>query len=313
MPLGAAKVGLFGAAGSSAGVAWAGDRGLAYGGASNVNPASNVIDYFDITSAGNASDFGDLTGAGAAYSGPSNGSRGVMCSVENNSIRMDYVTIGSTGNATDFGDMSEAGDWSGSSNGTRGVMAGKSDKIEYITIATAGDATDFGDATVSRSSEQAAISNGDGDRGVFAGGRGASASEVTIDYVTISTTGNATDFGDLTVRRDGLACCASETRGCFMGGYNHPASGTGNVNTIDYITIGTTGDAADFGDLLLKCRQFGGTSNLTRGVACGGVHDTPSLAESNVIQYITIASTGNATDFGDLTHSNRGTGALSGD
>ena len=312
MPLGAAKAGLFGAAGSS-GVAWSGDRGIAYGGAGNVNPESNVIDYFDITSTGNASDFGDLTGAGTAHTGPSNGSRGVMCAVENESIRMDYITIGSTGNATDFGDMSEAGEWHGCSNGTRGVIAQEGgNEIEYITIASAGDATDFGDLTVARGNG-VAISNGDDDRGVFAGGRGASASEDVIDYVTMSTTGNATDFGDLTEERDNLASCASETRGCFMGGYDHPATGTGNTNTIDYITIGSTGNASDFGDLLLKCRQFGGTSNLTRGVACGGVHDTSPQSESNVIQYITIGSTGNATDFGDLTHSNRGTGALSGD
>lgn len=40
--------------------------------------------------------------------------------------------------------------------------------------------------------------------GLFGGGYGSAASNV-IDYVTIASTGNATDFGDLTVARYYLA------------------------------------------------------------------------------------------------------------
>ena len=76
-----------------------------------------------------------------------------------------------------------------------------------------------------------------GTRGVFAGGN-----SNTIDYVTISTTGNAINFGDLTVSRTSQGGGTSRTRGLFGGGYNPLIS-------IDFVTIASTGDAADFGDL----------------------------------------------------------------
>lgn len=45
-----------------------------------------------------------------------------------------------------------------------------------------------------------------GVRGVFGGGYNASGLFTnTMDYITISTLGNATDFGDLTVARQGAA------------------------------------------------------------------------------------------------------------
>jgi len=67
----------------------------------------------------------------------------------------------------------------------------------------------------------------------------------TIDYITIQTLGNATDFGNLTSTRAFGASCASNTRGLFGGG----GGSGGYVNIIEYITIVTLGDATDFGDL----------------------------------------------------------------
>ena len=127
-------------------------------------------------------------------------------------------------------------------------------------------------------------------RGLFGGGSTGSDSNV-IDYVTIASTGNATDFGDLTVARYGLAGCSSTTRGLFAGGYS-PTS-----NVIDYVTIASTGNATDFGDLTVARYYLAGCSSSTRGLFGGG--NTGSY--SNVIDYVTIASTGNATDFGNLT------------
>ena len=68
-----------------------------------------------------------------------------------------------------------------------------------------------------------------------------------------------------------------------------------NRNIIDYITIGSTGNATDFGDLTTSDILRGGSNN-TRAVFMGGA---PS---NDVIDYVTIGSTGNATDFGDLTY-----------
>jgi len=84
----------------------------------------------------------------------------------------------------------------------------------------------------------------------------------------------------------------------FMGGYT---TGDSLTNTIDYINFASTGNATDFGDLISVMRNGskGSVSSSTRGVVGGGA--TGSDAEYNIIQYITFASVGNATDFGDLT------------
>jgi hypothetical protein len=67
-----------------------------------------------------------------------------------------------------------------------------------------------------------------------------------IDFVTISSTGNASDFGDLTVARGGMGGLSSSTRGLTCRWSADPST-----NTIDYITIASTGNAVDFGDLII--------------------------------------------------------------
>ena len=83
-----------------------------------------------------------------------------------------------------------------------------------------------------------------------------------------------------------------------MGGTTVPAI----VNTIDYITIASTGDAINFGDLSTSNGANGqpGASNQTRGLSIGGFHMTPGSTSVNEIDYVTIATTGDAVDFGDL-------------
>ena len=134
-------------------------------------------------------------------------------------------------------------------------------------------------------------------RGLFAGGFGSN----TIMYVSISTAGNALDFGDLTRTGNWMAACSSATRGVFAGGGDN-----GRSNIMDYVTIATTGNATDFGDLAVPFGDtqnlgMGGASDATRGVFAGGNLGTAD--NTNVIQYITIATTGNSTNFGQLTTS----------
>ena len=75
--------------------------------------------------------------------------------------------------------------------------------------------------------------------------------------------------------------------------------GGATYNVIDYITMASTGNATDFGDMIESNSYYGGgTSSPGRGVVGGG-NITGSL--TNRIAYITIASTGNAQDFGDLS------------
>ena len=143
-------------------------------------------------------------------------------------------------------------------------------------------------------------------RGVYGGGTGPSTYDNSMEYITIASTGNASDFGDLTVGRKNLASCDNDTRGCFAGG---ESAGTTNINTIDYITIASTGNATDFGDTVNQdsfatagqADSDHGVTGIDRGVIGGGYD--PFTGAKNHIQYITISSAGNATDFGDLTRS----------
>jgi len=82
-------------------------------------------------------------------------------------------------------------------------------------------------------------------RALFGGGFTGARTNV-IDYVTIATTGNVSDFGDLTVARNGLGGMASSTRAVFAGGWN----GASSYNVIDYVTIASTGNATSFGSLI---------------------------------------------------------------
>ena len=102
-----------------------------------------------------------------------------------------------------------------------------------------------------------------GARGLFGGGEVASPATFTniIDYITISTLGDAVDFGDLISQTKSLTACASSTRGLFAGGI-----APSNVNTINYVTILSTGNAQDFGDLTDTRRDFAACSNAHGGL-----------------------------------------------
>jgi hypothetical protein len=149
-----------------------------------------------------------------------------------------------------------------------------------------------------------------GARGLFGGsytyGPSSRPSSNVIDYITISSTGNAIDFGDLTLARGTGGSCASSTRGVFGGGNTGAPASPGANNTIDYVTISSTGNAQDFGDLTAAREHgVGSCSSSTRGIFGGG---TPL---TNIIDFVTISSTGNAVDFGDLTVARYGVASFS--
>ena len=133
-------------------------------------------------------------------------------------------------------------------------------------------------------------------RGVFGSGTG---NTQLIEYVNTATQGNSTNFGTLTVSRDTQSgSCASSIRGIFAGG--SPVT-----NVIDYITIASEGNAIDFGDLTVARLYLSGSSSSTRGIFAGGFTPTPTNINLNTIDYITIATIGNALDFGDLISATR--------
>ncbi len=138
-------------------------------------------------------------------------------------------------------------------------------------------------------------------RGFFAGGGTTPNYTNAIDFITISSSGNAQDFGDLTQEKQSLGGTANSTRGIFASGYNtpvFPATGN-NTDRIEYITTATTGNALDFGNLDSAIRYASCAANSTRGLIAGGYY--PSYIDR--IEYITIASLGDAQTFGTLTAS----------
>ena len=120
-----------------------------------------------------------------------------------------------------------------------------------------------------------------------------------IDYITIASTGNASDFGDLASGLTGsMGSCSDETRGIFAGGYDAP---NGAKDMIQYVTMASTGDSVDFGgDLPAAVNNMYGISSPTRAVFNAGSSD------SNALSYITIQTTGvDASDFGDTPYKSR--------
>ena len=69
-----------------------------------------------------------------------------------------------------------------------------------------------------------------------------------MEFITTATLGNAVDFGDLTQARTSSAATSSPTRMVIIGGGTGPSYPYTVVNTIDFVTIATTGNAVDFGD-----------------------------------------------------------------
>ena len=140
-----------------------------------------------------------------------------------------------------------------------------STQITYINISTLGNSQYFGDAT---SSNWALCGGGsDGRRGVFAGGLPNAGFLNTIEYITLASTGNALDFGDLSIAAGGDSggCSSSSTRALFARPLIR-SPGTAATNVIDYITISTTGNAIDFGDLTQIREILQSLASRTRGI-----------------------------------------------
>ena len=140
------------------------------------------------------------------------------------------------------------------------------------------------------STNPAGTSGGLGARGLFGGGyisSGPTISVNTIEYITISTLGDAIDFGDLISPQRYMSACASSTRAVFAGG--HPGS-----SNIEYFNISSTGQpSTDFGaNLSFSQNRGSAAANSTRGLFHSGF--SPSG-----IDEVTIASTGTRSSFGN--------------
>ena len=257
-------------------------RGFFAGGDSVPGQADNkAIEFTIFSSSGGGNDFGDMTSTKAYLNGMSNDIRGFFVGgattpeyVNQNTI--EFVTMASTGNGNDFGDLSTiTRSGSSAASNTRGILQlGQTNPlpgnnlIEFITLSTLGNSQNFGEVTTLAKSGSAAVASST--RACFMAGSGTTgnAGHVSnvIDFVTISTLGNAQDFGDTTVAVDALAGASNSTRGLHAGGRTGSPAAEALQNVIGFITIASTGNASDFGDLVTPTRYLAGCSDSHGGI-----------------------------------------------
>ena len=268
----------------------------------------NTIQYINIATTGNAEDFGDLAGISYGNCTFSSRTKGIFL---DNSPNNQYVNITSTGNAISTGDAEPSNGFerNGGSNGVRAIFSrgGYTNTLCYYTISSDAKGTEFGDLVTATHTARGLVGNSP-TRWVEGAGfnPGATTMYNSMEYINITSMGNAADFGDLTVARGGgRGTGGNAIRGIYAGGYLG-APGGQNSNVIDYITVATLGNAADFGDLSAVSENPCIMTSSTRAVLAGGNSGNPS--PNNVlanIDYIQIMTTGNSVDFGDFTNGDK--------
>ena len=292
-----------------------GGIGIVGGGYSAATSPIDTIESIRIQTMGNSIPFGTLNAARF--------SSGVVASTTrvifgggyqpSNLNSMEFVNPITQGNGTDAGDLSAARKMpAGLGNSTRGIFAGGREPglvntIEFVTIASLGDAVNFGDLTSLTQNGRGCASP---TRGIINCAAAPSSRSNVINFITIASAGDAQDFGDMTEAFGMTGFGLSDnTRGVIGGYYTAPSNTHSNV--INFVTIATTGDATDFGDMVTGTGHGGsGCSDKTRGVIFGQYTNSPfqsaplnsdSQGAVNLIQMITVQTTGNAVEFGDLT------------
>ena len=262
-----------------------------------------TIQSVQISTRGNAQNFGDLSVARNQAGGFGNETRGVFGGGQAPTKYdvIEYVTIASSGNAIDFGNLLAAKSYLGGlSSSTRGILAGgyspANNVIQYVQINTTGNALDFGDLTLARLTTHGCCASPT--RGVMGGGWIPSNRSDIIDYITIASTGNAIDFGDLTQKKSACTAGSTGTRAVWAGGYLNISPLLQHYKTVEFITIATTGNGIDFGERTFAGAYSGAASSHTRLVTCMGF--TPSL--TNRMDSIEMNTGGDAIDFGDAVN-----------
>lgn len=218
------------------------------------NQILNTIDYITIATPGNASDFGDATKAIGYTYGSSDGTTMFYGTPTSNTpaSTLEYITIATSGSGTTFIDLLTSSYYgNGLSNLSRTLFTGldgDNSGVEYFNNLTATSVAEWGNLVVTTHSRRPGASNET--YGIFAGGSaGGFAHQQTsaIDYVTIDTLGTAGSFGTLTESKASMTSSSNGTIASFAGGSTSSASDT---RTIEYVNIGTSGNASDWGDLI---------------------------------------------------------------
>ena len=172
--------------------------------------------------------------------------------------------------------------------------------LDFIEIATLSNSQDFGELANQHGFSACFGSN---TRAVFAGGYTSGTSFIAdMSAVTVASEGGSFDFGDL---RQAIKCntgASDRTRGLSFNG-QIPSFLLGKIN---FITIASGGTDSDFGDTLLSLRNGKALASPTRAVhqIGGGTATGPYYDATNVIEFVTIQSKGNAIEFGQTSYEN---------
>ena len=233
---------------------------------------TDTLEFVTFSSLGGVTEFGTDLGASQDSSASSaNGIRGIFGNGTSYDAKIQSITLTTTGDTSEFGTLSQGlymGGGAGGGSPTRGFFFGGREQppsttvvkdIETVSFASGGAASKFGDLTVGRRAI-AAVTNST--RAVMCSGDLADGQINVMDYITITSEGNALDFGDITRQPHGYgAGGSSRTRGVITGCDSSP------TDSIDFITFSTTGNATDFGDTTYASYLNGACSDLHGGLA----------------------------------------------
>ena len=161
--------------------------------------------------------------------------------------------------------------------------------IDAFNTVTIGNAFDFGEASAAR------YNNGFG--GCASATRGVIADGTLMEYVVFSSGGGSNDFGDHRLMSGGsgaaIGHAANGVRGLLAGGYIAPS----NLNTIDFITIATTGSTSEYGEF-----DDGSTGNYSPMAS----HTRAVFARAGQnLNFINFTSGGKTEIFGDMRGDSR--------
>ena len=268
----------------------------------------DMIDFLQITTRGNTQYFGDQNGSDARdRHGCGSEIRGVfgggITPGGSRLASIEYVTIQSEGNGIDFGDLTQGqGHGATCSSSTRGLFGNGyqpslNNTVNYVEIQTLGNALDFGDLLIATGYGSAGSSP---TRGIYCGGEDSNslASDRT-EFFTFSSKGNGTDFGGLTNGRFRPTGCGAHLSVFTFGS---SAGNSGQIVGIDQTNSISLGNSVNFGDLAYDHAMGFAAGNNTRVVVGGGQGGGTSPAfQQNNIQFITIATSGNSQDFGEMS------------
>ena len=273
--------------------------------------SSNKIDVINIDTQGNATDFGQTHYNNDSVGSTGDRTRALVYGGGSPSAtnKIEYYTISIGNAAIDFGDLTFTGRQPGNANNsTRSLMCGgypspystsnAVNTICYVTTQSTGNAVDYGDL-ISTGEQVMSCSP---TRGVGIGGYGVSGPVsgrlADCQFITTHTLGNASEFSQLDLIRNDANGAGNNVRGVYLGGA-HPS---GQTDAITFVELASLGKPTDFGNLISAGQSHCCTSNKVRAVKTNGYLGSPVSGNTNRIEFVNIATGGNAVEFGDATY-----------